>query len=76
MSTPCLKQCDRDEEVKTRMPYAKAISAKMHLFYATANQTQTDFRRMVKSIQEAGFSGYVDSEYEGGFMNLVEPGAR
>ena len=75
MNTTCVKEYDRYEGVKKMMPYAKGISAKTHKFDATGNETETDFRRMFKIIKDAGFSGYVGIEYEGGFMNMFKPGA-
>ncbi len=36
---------------------------------------KTDFRRMFQIIKDAVFSGYVGIEYEGGFMNMYNPGA-
>ncbi|MFD2932856.1 sugar phosphate isomerase/epimerase family protein [Spirosoma flavum] len=73
MSTKCIKEYDRYEGVKKMMPYAKGISAKTHKFDASGNETETDFRRMFKIIKEAGFSGYVGIEYEGGIIGMYKP---
>ncbi|GAB3543876.1 sugar phosphate isomerase/epimerase family protein [Spirosoma fluminis] len=73
MATKCLKEYDRYEGVKKMMPYAKGISAKTHKFDAKGNETETDFRRMFKIIKDAGFTGYVGIEYEGGLMNMYNP---
>ncbi|MDB5239597.1 MAG: xylose isomerase [Spirosoma sp.] len=73
MSTTCLKEYDRYEGVKKMMPYAKGISAKTHKFDAKGNETETDFRRMFKIIKDAGFTGYVGIEYEGGLMSMYNP---
>ena len=70
MGTKCLKEYDRYEGVKKMMPYAKGISAKTHKFDASGNETETDFLRIFKIIKDAGFSGYVGIEYEGGLMNM------
>jgi len=73
MSTKCIKEYDRYEGVKKMMPYAKGISAKTHKFDASGNETETDFRRMFKIIKDAGFTGYVGIEYEGGIMGMYNP---
>jgi sugar phosphate isomerase/epimerase len=73
MGTRCLKEYDRYEGVRKMMPYAKGISAKTHKFDAQGNETETDFRRMFTIIKEAGFTGYVGIEYEGGLMNMYNP---
>ncbi|UFH54734.1 sugar phosphate isomerase/epimerase [Spirosoma sp. KNUC1025] len=70
MGTKCIKEYDRYEGVKKMMPYAKGISAKTHKFDAKGNETETDFLRMFKIIKDAGFSGYVGIEYEGGLMHM------
>ncbi|NJO01566.1 MAG: hypothetical protein HC880_07655 [Bacteroidia bacterium] len=49
------------------MPYAKGVSAKTHRFNAQGEDTETDFIKMFKIIQESGWTGgYVGIEYEGG----------
>lgn len=75
MGTKCLKEHDKYEGVRKMMPYAKGISAKTHKFDASGNDLETDFRKMFKIIKDAGFSGYVGIEYEGGFMNQYNPTA-
>lgn len=75
MGTKCLQEYDRYEGVRKMMPYAKGISAKTHKFDAAGNETETDFMRMFGIIKAAGFSGYVGIEYEGGFMNMYNPGS-
>jgi hydroxypyruvate isomerase len=47
------------------MPFAKAVSAKSHDFDAEGNETNTDYRRMMKIVLDAGYHGYVGIEYEG-----------
>ncbi|WP_420149268.1 sugar phosphate isomerase/epimerase family protein [Spirosoma sp.] len=73
MGTKCIKEYDRYEGVKKMMPYAKGISAKTHKFDAKGNETETDFLKMFKIIKDAGFSGYVGIEYEGGLMQMYNP---
>ncbi|MEM8865400.1 MAG: sugar phosphate isomerase/epimerase family protein [Planctomycetota bacterium] len=57
---------DRYQGVQELMPYAKAVSAKSHKFDDAGNEVETDFFRMMKIVLEAGYSGYVGIEWEGG----------
>lgn len=56
---------DRYKGVEELMPYAKAVSAKSHEFDEEGNETKTDYRRMMKIVLDAGYSGFVGIEYEG-----------
>jgi len=53
------------------MPYAKAVSAKSHLFDAEGNEAEMDFFRLMRIVLEAGYRGYVGIEYEG--SEISEP---
>jgi len=59
------KMYDRYTGVAELMPFAKAVSAKSHDFDAEGNETNTDYRRMMKIVLDAGYRGYVGIEYEG-----------
>jgi L-ribulose-5-phosphate 3-epimerase len=61
---------DRYKGVTEMMPSAKAVSAKAHDFDDDGNEVNTDFRRMMKIVLDAGYRGYVGIEYEG--RNLGE----
>lgn len=65
------KEYDRYKGVAELMPFAKAVSAKSHDFDDAGNETQTDYRRMVKIVIDAGYHGYLGIEYEG--SKLSEP---
>ena len=56
---------DRYRGVSELMPFAKAVSAKSHAFDAAGNETNTDYRRMLRIVLEAGYRGYVGIEFEG-----------
>ena len=76
MATKCIKEYDKYEGVRKMMPYVKGVSAKSHKFDANGDETETDFYKMFKIIKDnGGPKGYVGIEYEGGFMNLYNPGA-
>jgi L-ribulose-5-phosphate 3-epimerase len=65
------EEYDRYKGVAEMMPFAKAVSAKSHDFDESGNETQTDYRRMVKIVLDAGYRGYMGIEYEG--SKLSEP---
>jgi len=62
---------DRYRGVAEMMPFARAVSAKSHDFDAEGNERQTDFRRMLKIVLDAGYHGHLGIEYEGD--ELSEP---
>ncbi len=66
------KWYDRYQGVTDLMPFAKAVSAKSHDFDESGNETQTDFRRMMKIVLDAGYGGYVGIEYEGDSLSEVD----
>ena len=59
------KWYDRYQGVTELMPHAKAVSAKSHAFDEAGDETQTDYRRMLGIVLEAGYRGYVGIEFEG-----------
>jgi sugar phosphate isomerase/epimerase len=73
LSTKCLQEYDRYEGVRKMMPYTRGISAKTHQFDAAGNETEIDYFKVFEIIKEAGFTGYVGIEYEGGLYNLFDP---
>jgi len=62
---------DRYKAVGEMMPFAKAVSAKSNNFDAQGNCVETDYRRMMKIVLDAGYHGYCGIEYEG--EKLSEP---
>lgn len=56
---------DRYVGVKEMMPFAKAVSAKSRDFDEHGNESQTDYRRMMKIVTDAGYHGWVGIEWEG-----------
>lgn len=56
---------DRYQGVEELMPYAKAVSAKANAFDEAGNCVETDYRRIMKAVLDAGYRGYVGIEYEG-----------
>jgi sugar phosphate isomerase/epimerase len=62
---------DRYQGVADLMPYAKAVSAKSYDFDAKGDETTIDYRRMMKTVLDAKYRGWVGIEYEG--KTLSEP---
>ncbi|MHA3772557.1 sugar phosphate isomerase/epimerase family protein [Verrucomicrobiota bacterium sgz303538] len=56
---------DRYKGVEEMMPFAKGVSAKTHDFDAEGNETEIDYRRMMKIVLAANYHGHVGIEYEG-----------
>ena len=56
---------DRYAGVEELMPWAKAVSAKSHDFDAEGNETNSDYRRLMATVRDAGYRGFVGIEYEG-----------
>jgi len=65
------KEYDRYKGVAEMMPFAKAVSAKTHDFDDKGNCIETDYRRMLKIVLDAGYHGHLGIEYEG--EKLSEP---
>lgn len=56
---------DRYKGMEELMPFAKAVSAKSNVFDASGDETDTDYARVVKTVLQAGYSGYIGIEWEG-----------
>ncbi|WP_242202745.1 sugar phosphate isomerase/epimerase family protein [Aestuariivivens insulae] len=61
----CNEEYDRYKGVEELMPFAKAISAKSYDFDEAGNETKIDYAKMLKIVKDAGYTGYIDVEYEG-----------
>ncbi|MDZ4659148.1 MAG: sugar phosphate isomerase/epimerase family protein [Bythopirellula sp.] len=59
------EEYDKYKGVEELMPYAKAVSAKSHVFDAEGNESEIDYFRMMKIVLDAGYHGYVGIEWEG-----------
>jgi sugar phosphate isomerase/epimerase len=56
---------DRYQGTAELMRFAKAVSAKSHDFDAAGNETDKDYRRLMKIVVDAGYHSWVGIEYEG-----------
>ncbi len=68
----CLEEYDKYKGVEELMPYAKAVSAKSYDFDEEGNETKIDYGRMLKIVEEAGYTGYIGVEYEGNGLTEEE----
>ena len=68
----CKEEYDRYKGVKQLMPFAKAVSAKSNDFDENGDEIHTDFKKMMKIVMKAGYSGWVGIEYEGTKMSEDE----
>ncbi len=62
---------DRYRGVEELMPFAKAVSAKSHVFDEAGNEREMDYFRLLRIVLNAGYRGFVGIEYEG--TELDEP---
>jgi len=67
----CMDEYDRYKGTAELMPFAKGVSAKTHDFDADGNEIHTDYKKMLTIVKDAGYTGYIDIEYEG--KKLSEP---
>jgi len=56
---------DRYQGLEELMPYAKAVSAKSHVFDSVGAEREMDYFRLLRIVLLAGYRGYVGIEYEG-----------
>jgi sugar phosphate isomerase/epimerase len=63
--TPEAVWYDRYQGMEDLMPFAKAVSAKSYEFNAAGDEVQTDFPRVMRTVLNHGYSGYVGIEWEG-----------
>jgi sugar phosphate isomerase/epimerase len=66
------EEFDRYKGVEMLMPYAKGVSAKSHDFDAEGTETHSDYFRLMKIVNEAGYKGFVGIEYEGSQLSERE----
>lgn len=63
---------DRYKGVEELMPFARGVSAKSYDFDEDGNETTIDYRRMLRIVAAAGYSGFIGIEYEGGRLSEAE----
>lgn len=58
--------------VEELMPFAKGVSAKSHDFDEDGNETEMDYRRLMRTVIDAGYDSWVGIEYEGDGLSEYE----
>lgn len=66
------EQYDRYQGVTELMAFAKAVSAKSHDFNEQGDETEIDYRKMMKIVLDAGYRGWVGIEYEGSKLGEMD----
>ena len=66
------KDYDPYRGVEEMMPWAKIVCAKSKAFDDAGNEVNVDYRRMLKIVKDAGFTGYIGIEFEGHDVPPVE----
>ena len=61
----CLDEYDRYQGMKDLMPLAKAVSAKSYDFTEDGWVKETDYKRVLQTVKDAGYTGWIGVEYEG-----------
>ena len=63
---------DRYMGMSALMPFAKAVSAKSNDFDENGNEKNTDFKKVMEIVMDAGYHGWVGIEYEGKELSEFE----
>ncbi|HSP12666.1 MAG TPA: sugar phosphate isomerase/epimerase family protein, partial [Salegentibacter sp.] len=61
----CVEEYPIYQGIEEMMPYAKAVSAKSYDFDEEGNETKLDYARILKTVKDAGYTGFIGVEYEG-----------
>lgn len=67
-----MKNADPYGGTRAMMPYTAGVSAKSHDFDDDGNSIDFDYARLMKTINDAGFTGIVSIEYEGANLQPIE----
>lgn len=68
----CVKMYDRYQGIEELMPYAKAVSAKSNNFGPDGYERDSDYRKILKIVKDAGYTGWIGIEYEGSALSEDE----
>lgn len=68
----CIEEYDRYKGITELMPYAKSVSAKTHNFDTDGWEKDSDYKRILKTVKEAGYTGWIGVEYEGSDLSEEE----
>ncbi len=68
-ATGCEEEYDKYKGVKELMVHAKAVSAKSHDFDEVGNEKDIDYTRILQTVKDAGYTGFIGVEYEGNVLS-------
>lgn len=68
----CVDEYDRYQGMKDLMPLAKAVSAKAYDFDDEGWVKETDYKRVLQTVKDAGYKGWIGVEYEGSELSEDE----
>ncbi|EAR01692.1 sugar phosphate isomerase/epimerase family protein [Maribacter sp. HTCC2170] len=68
----CTDVYDRYKGLEEFLPYAKGVSAKSYDFDELGNETIMDYSRLLKTVKDSDFKGYIGIEYEGERLSPTE----
>ncbi len=63
--SPCVEEYDRYEGIREMMPKAKGVSAKTYAFKSDGQETSMDYVKILQSVKDAGYTGFIGIEFEG-----------
>ena len=66
------REYDRYKGIKELMPFAKAVSAKSHAFDKNGDEIFSDYSKILKIVNTAGYNGYIGIEYEGSELDEID----
>lgn len=66
------KEYDPYQGVQEMMPWAKIVCAKSKHFDEKGNETNVDYRRMLKIVKDSGYRGLIGIEFEGHKISPIE----
>ncbi|WP_031426536.1 sugar phosphate isomerase/epimerase family protein [Flavimarina sp. Hel_I_48] len=61
----CAEEYPRYKGIEEMMPKAMAISAKTYAFTDSGEEKDMDYMKIMQTIKDAGYSGFIGIEYEG-----------
>ena len=73
----CIREYDRYKGVELLMPYVKTgVSAKAKRFDEAGNEIDSDYSRLLKTVKDSGFTGYIGIEHETDDAEAEDEGIR
>lgn len=61
----CAKEYPRYEGIEQMMPKAMAVSAKTYAFNDAGEETSMDYAKIMQTVKDADYTGFIGIEYEG-----------